>query len=253
LTLRRQGRFISLAKAKRRRRPSPIPKTIVQFWDQQTPPSDVLALNESWRELNPGFTYRRFDSQDARAYLQEKASADIVAAYDRGSEPAMKADIFRLAVLYFDGGYYADADDRCIAPLKTITPGGCDLVLFQEEFGTIGNNLMAAAPANEVIGHALKSGVAAVNRGDHDMIWLATGPGLITRSLAETLAIGPAMLPQSLDRVQILQRSELISTVAIHCSTAYKQTRRHWSRSVYSIRSARNNAAEALPSSTEAG
>ena len=33
----------------------------------------------------------------------------------------MKADIFRLALLFARGGYYVDADDRCLVPISSIS------------------------------------------------------------------------------------------------------------------------------------
>jgi len=36
---------------------------------------------------------------------------------------------------------------------------------------------------------ALQLATEAINRGDDDLIWLATGPGLITRAFAQTLAM----------------------------------------------------------------
>ena len=39
-----------------------------------------------------------------------------------------------------------------------------------------------------MIARALDLATAAMNRGDNDIPWLATGPGLITRAFAQVLA-----------------------------------------------------------------
>ncbi len=142
----------------------------------------------------------------------------------------MKADIFRLACLYFAGGFYLDADDRCLAPLTTIDTGDCDLILYQEDYGTVGNNFLGATPRHPAIGLALAGAVGAVNRGDADVVWLATGPGLVTRSVARYLAED---LPERLARTRILERHELRPALAMHCASSYKLTGRHWIRSVF--------------------
>ena len=76
------------------------------------------------------------------------------------------------------------ADDRCIAPIATLDPGGRALIVYQEDLGSIGNNFIGARPGHPVIQRALSNGAAAINRGDSDILWLSTGPGLLTRSFA---------------------------------------------------------------------
>ncbi len=209
---------------------SPIPTRIVQFWDEDIP-ADVEALCEGWRAAHPTFSYSRFSNAEARRYLAEMGPAGALEAFNRAVEPAMKADIFRLAYLYHEGGFYVDADDRCLAPLSTVDPGGRDLILYQEDFGTVANNFIGAIPKHPAIGLALNSAIEAINRGDADMVWLSTGPALLTRSVAFHLA---EHLPERLARTLILERYELFAAVAIHCVTSYKYTQRHWSHTAFS-------------------
>ena len=117
----------------------------------------------------------------------------MLSAYRHAREPAQRADLFRLAWLFAEGGWYADADDRCIAPLERIAPPGAALVVYQEEYGTIGNNVVGATPGEPVIGAALALAVATLNRGDADIVWFSTGPGLMTRALAQDLAAFAAL------------------------------------------------------------
>ena len=145
----------------------------------------------------------------------------------------MKADLFRLAWLFGEGGVYADADDRCLRPLAAFVPAHADFVLYQEEYGTLGNNFIAVAPFHPVIGLALGLAVTAINRGDDDLLWLATGPGLMTRAVAHTLATSCLLPREWLARTAVLQRHELAQGVAVHCAAAYKNTRRYWGRAVF--------------------
>ena len=213
--------------------PPGIPATIAQYWNDATPPDDVVALMQSWREQNPGYRYRRFDHEGAQAFLRAHCPPEVLRAYRRAREPAMKADLFRLAYLFSEGGCYADADDRCLRPLDALLPAPARFVAFHEEYGTLGNNFLAAAPLHPVFGLALQLAVQAINRGDDDMMWLATGPGLMTRALARTLAT-PLLLPTAwLRHIRILDRHELERVVATHCAVGYKITRRHWLRATF--------------------
>jgi hypothetical protein len=216
--------------------PPAIPPVIAQFWDDGRPPADLEAVMASWPACNPGWRYRRFDLAGARAFLGETYGAEVQRAFRRARAPAMQADLFRLAFLYAEGGVYADADDRCLSPIAGLLPPGVGFMAFHEEHGTLGNNVMAASPLHPVTGRALRLAVEAVLRGDDDMIWLATGPGLLTRAFAHRLAEAPLTLPASLARVRVLDRHELERVVATHCAVGYKQSRRHWLRASFERR-----------------
>ena len=88
------------------------------------------------------------------------------------------------------------------------------LFVYQEDFGTLGNNVIGAAPQHPVIGRALDLAVAAVGRGDRDILWLSTGPGLLTRAFAQTLASTPLVWAAWLDQIVVLDRRKLRHAVA---------------------------------------
>jgi predicted Zn-dependent protease len=217
--------------------PGRIPAGIAQYWDEATPPADVARLMQSWPEQNPGHRYVRFDTAAAAAFLAGHCTRDVQQAFRRAREPAMKADLFRLAYLFCEGGVYADADDRCLRPLAAVLPAGADFVLYQEEYGTLGNNFIAAGRFHPVLGLALRLAVQAINRGDDDLLWLATGPGLLSRAFVQALAASCLTVPAWLARIAVLQRHELARGVATACAAAYKTTRRYWARAAFGERS----------------
>ena len=103
--------------------PSPmpaIPRRIAQYWHAAAPPDDVAALMASWREANPGHEHRLFDNRTAWEFLLAKVSAEAARAFQRAVDIPQRADIFRLGYLAVEGGLFADADDRCLAPLGAI-------------------------------------------------------------------------------------------------------------------------------------
>jgi mannosyltransferase OCH1-like enzyme len=208
-----------------------IPARIVQYWDHDMPP-DVEALCQTWSELNPGFAYRRFSEAEAQAFLSETARPKVLMAFERAWEPAMKADIFRLAVLDGEGGWYADADDRCLAPIADLADQGHELVVYREDIGTLGNNFIGVTPGHPAIKAALDEAVEAVNRGDNDILWLRTGPGLLTRAVAFWLS---ERLPQRLAMVRVLERHDVFERVAIHCAASYKHTKRNWFNAAFPV------------------
>jgi tetratricopeptide (TPR) repeat protein len=225
VALRQAGVF-----SRRREGAGGIPRRIVQFWDLETPPADVGLLMGSWREANPEYEYKLFNELTALEFLAARFPEGVVKAFSRVREKAQKADIFRLAMLSAEGGVYADADDKCLQPIDSIVSETAELVVYQEDHGTLGNNFIAARPGQKVVTRALEMAVEAVNRGDGDIVWLATGPGLLTRCFGQFLAAG---VPPG---VVVLDRRELFQAVAIHCAAGYKRTDKHWSNTAFARR-----------------
>ncbi|MBL0408326.1 tetratricopeptide repeat protein, partial [Microvirga aerilata] len=218
---------------------APIPKVIVQYWDDPEPPEDVTGLMATWRSTNQDYRHHVFDDAAARAFLAEHYAPHVLRAYRRADNPAEKADLFRLAYLFAKGGVYVDADDRCLAPIGTVLPSHVALAVYQEDYalgglavGTLGNNFLAAAPNNAVIGRAFDLATEALNRGDTDVVWLKTGPALITRAFAEVAAKTPLTMAAWLKNIAVLRSSQLFGFAALHCFTAYKKTTRHWSNTI---------------------
>jgi mannosyltransferase OCH1-like enzyme len=178
--------------------------------------------------MNPGHGHLVFDTRSALAFVQEHHRPPVVEAFRRARHPAQRADLFRLAYLSIKGGVYVDADDKCLEPLDSFIPPGADLVLYQENYGTIANNFIAVQPGHPVILAALDQAVTALNRGDHDTIWLCTGPGLMTRAMAQALADDTS--GELLARTAVLELWQIQRVIGLHCPARYKATRAHWSR-----------------------
>jgi len=220
VALRQDGAFAAAAPGAG----AALPKHIFQFWAAGSPPDEVIAAMQSWRDCNPEYSFAVYDDTSVQEFLAARFPTEVLLAYRRAREPAQKLDIFRLAYLAASGGIYADVHDRCIGRLSGIVPENADLVTYQEEMGTLGSNFMAAAPAQPVVLMGLQLAVTAINRGDHDIGWLATGPALLTRAMAQVLAArGSYAKPTG---ILILERHELFATVAVHCAANYLRAAR---------------------------
>jgi mannosyltransferase OCH1-like enzyme len=202
-----------------------IPNSIVQFWNADTLPSDVAGLMSTWREKNPDYEYILFDDVTAGRFLADRRLFDELRAFRKAKEPGQRADLFRLAYLASEGGYYADADDRCLVPINSLVPPTVDLVAYQESYATIANDFIGAAPGHPVIVNALRSAVQALHRGDRDVIWLSTGPGLMTRSFAGFVAAGPQS--PHFNNFHVFEEWQAQRFVGTHCPAAYKRTLQH--------------------------
>ncbi|MDQ6436155.1 glycosyltransferase [Mesorhizobium sp. LHD-90] len=205
-----------------------IPQILHQFWDKDQPPQDVAKLMDVTKESNAGCAYCRWSDTGAREFLATFGRPEPMRAYRAAKHAAMKSDIFRLAVLYVEGGIYLDADDFCAAPLSTLLPRDAEFVCYQDEFGSIGNNFLAATPRHPVIGAALQEAAQSVIGGATESIWLVTGPGLISRVVSASIARTPDLRPSP--GLTILPLRVFHSVVHPHRRVSYKTDKRHWLR-----------------------
>lgn len=210
--------------------PHRIPKLLHQFWDKD-PPADVAQMMARNATMNSDCSYRRWDDPSARQFLSDldtHCSMQISRAYRAARHVAMRADIFRLGLLYMEGGLWLDADDCCVAPLWEMVPEGAELVCYQEDIGSIGNNFLAARPRHPLIGAALCEASQAVIEGASESVWLVTGPGLLTRIIAKAIASNSDhSIPVG---CHILPLQNFRTVVHAARGVSYKSDRRNWQR-----------------------
>lgn len=197
-----------------------VPPAIVQFWQGGEIPSEIAAATRSWREHNPRHAVTVLDQAEAEVFLEQHFPPAVVAAYRRSREPGQKSDVFRLAWLALRGGIFADVHDRCLAPVEDLVPDSASLAVYQEDFGTLGSNFVAARPNHPVIATSLRLAVTAINRGDADIGWLSTGPALLTRAFVAAEAAGSDHAGLSPGTI-VHTRRRLFRSVAVYCATGY--------------------------------
>lgn len=189
----------------------PIPKLISQTWSTKTVPAASEPFCRSWRQHNPDFAYRLFDDEACAAVVAQVAP-DYLDDYLRLPFPVMRADFFRYAVIYRDGGLYADIDMQCLRPVgHLLSPGGAVFstesrltARRQAELGyarpfQVANCIFAASPGHPFLMEAMRRaaeltrGRAAIARGDVEDL---TGPRMLTRLFYERERPDMVLLPQ---------------------------------------------------------
>jgi hypothetical protein len=192
----------------------PIPKTLVQFWDDaQAIPGDVRDCLATWEALDShGFTRMLFDDGTARRFIAAYLGHRCVQAFDHCPHPAMRADYFRLSYILVSGGFYVDADEAYLSgdpsgllannclrvrplcydraagenvPLSTFLEPGADSLgwVFY-----VGNSPLLAPPRHPILRLALARATRQLldDRVDRNVsIQSLTGPHNLTASLVK--------------------------------------------------------------------
>jgi Glycosyltransferase sugar-binding region containing DXD motif len=107
------------------RQPAPASLCISQYWDTELVPGYMTGLFASFRERNPDFAHRVFSEAEAERFIAERFGSREAAAFRACAVPSMQSDYFRYCAVLAFGGVYADADFRCVGPLRPLVEG-CD-------------------------------------------------------------------------------------------------------------------------------
>ena len=97
-----------------------MPLKIYQTWPTKDLPEKMRERVEILKRDNPRFEHCLFDDNDCREFIKNNFNEKILDAYDSLIPGAYKADLWRLCVLYINGGIYMDIKLKCINNFKLI-------------------------------------------------------------------------------------------------------------------------------------
>ena len=72
-------------------------------------------------KLNPGFTHMFIDDHDCAEFVETRVKPKLpklAKAYNMLKVGVYKADILRLSLLYFEGGFYMDVNKKLLDSLE---------------------------------------------------------------------------------------------------------------------------------------
>ena len=109
-----------------------IPKVIIQTSNENMNKS-VFHYNSiiSFVELNPEYEYKFFNDDDCRKYIVDNFK-DIIDVYDLLVPGKIKADLFKYAYLYNNGGCYFNCKTILFKPLNKIIKVQDKIILYSD-------------------------------------------------------------------------------------------------------------------------
>lgn len=139
-----------------------IPKQIFQTWKTKLLSPQMQRAVNTVRSMNPEYLYVLFDDDECRQYLLKYFPAEVVEAFDTIIPGAFKADLWRYAVLYREGGVYMDIDFVEQLPLRDLIQPQDVLVSVKDRFKGVFQAFIAVVPGHPVLKMALDICVANV-------------------------------------------------------------------------------------------
>ncbi len=187
-----------------------IPERIIQTGKDAHLPLFNRAVTSNMRLLNPGYEYLFFDNAKVEEFI-DREFPRYRAVFDSFRYPIQRYDFFRYLAVYRYGGFYFDLDvllasdlsalveHSCVFPFEALTVSrflrknlGMDWLIGNYAFGASPEHpFLEAVIENCIRGQRDPDWVKPMMRGsppllgDEFLILNSTGPGLISRTLAE--------------------------------------------------------------------
>lgn len=133
-----------------------IPKIIWQTYKDSNPPQHCIDDIRTWLEKNHDYQWYYMDDNKCDAFMRDHFSDEYYQMYTSLPLGVMRADVWRVAVVYVYGGVYVDLDTRCLQSIDTWIKEDWDLVVgVENSIGSINNFVFAAAPRHPALLHVL--------------------------------------------------------------------------------------------------
>ena len=156
LTLRRRNWFEleQLSVEPKSQIPSPIPAKLWLLRRYNATSAELEQREARWRQLHPDWQLTWLDHQSEAIEAMDDLPVLVREACLCTFDPAIRADLVRLAHLWCHGGV---ALDWCINPLQGLQPllEGTQLLLVQDALGSVGSELWAAPARHPWVEEAL--------------------------------------------------------------------------------------------------
>lgn len=163
-----------------------IPRVIWQtnFTNKYSLPMYLNYLFNRLLSLN--CEYRYVSTEEREKYLQAHAPAEVFDAYSRLTNGAAQADLWRLFVLYKEGGVYMDIDATLVWSLDKLL-GDEPQALYVKVGGNteITNYFIASKPGNPDLAEVIDQIVHNINNYTPEMgVYSSTGPTVLNNILS---------------------------------------------------------------------
>jgi hypothetical protein len=199
---------------------------LVQYWNELVPPVLVAERMDSWKSLNPGWDYRRFDRKTAADFLGGVYGLEIASAFLNIRPPAMQADVFRVGFLLHCGGLWVDAVTSTMRPVDSWIDRRHSLQMLRrdhQEHPKIATQIIyAARPRLPLLSAVWNEIVPRLLARSGTKVYRHFGPGLFRDLMISrpSLALG----------LHVISESSVRNSLLVDSSSSVLPAEQHWSK-----------------------
>ena len=130
-----------------------IPRIFHQIWVGPDPfPDEFAVYQQTWLDLNPGWELRFWTDENfprPEELRRPEAAERLRAPWERG-------DIFRLEILWREGGVHVDTDFECRKPIEPLIED-VELFIGLRKPGKVNGALMGSIPGHPLLERGLET------------------------------------------------------------------------------------------------
>lgn len=137
------------------------------------------------RLISPDFEYRYVSTEDRLEFIKNNTSKEISEAYEKLTDGAAQADLWRMITLNYHGGVYMDIDAHAVWPIsRMIEEDDSEVFLLNKEHYT--NYFIATVKNNPILEKVIQLTISniqnkKIGRGVYDL----TGPAVFNLAIGD--------------------------------------------------------------------
>ena len=199
-----------------------IPNTLWQTWKTKEIPASLKQQYDSWNFSNPQLLRNLSNDKECDKFILDNFGEEVHMLYAALPQPIMRADFWRIAVIYVNGGYYSDLDITCTKQLSLFLNSSAEIVLMKE-LDNIANFFFGAMPRHPVLKLTLDYMIEEA-RAITDKDTQSYGMHSLHRAVREYYSVVGTDFPNN-QYVQILNNEQLkADNILIHSAASIMNT-----------------------------
>ena len=157
-----------------------VPLNIYQTWHTKNLSPKMFESINLIKNLNPRFNYQLFDDNDCREFIKNNFEPNVLHAFNSLIPGAYKADLWRLCILFINGGIYLDIKLCCVNGFRLIELTENNHFVKDRPNNAVFNSLMVSQKGNIFLYKAIRQIVENVKNKFYGNSPLSpTGPELL--------------------------------------------------------------------------
>jgi hypothetical protein len=174
-----------------------IEKTIWQTYETsyEDLPQYAKESIETWKHMNPDWNHGYMSGPDREEFFKLNFPENVYNTYVNLPLGVMKAGLWRFAILYINGGVYADMDTHCKAPISTWLSDENDALLdIERDTPWLATQVIAAKAGSPIMKAAIDLAVERCADGivkHNHMVHYYTDVQMFTDAIYKELGVEP--------------------------------------------------------------
>lgn len=143
---------------------------------------------QRWKDMNPEYNVYVYGDKECIEFLEKNYPPKYADFFKKIKYGPIKADFWRLCILYKNGGIYVDADAVPIVPLRDFLEDGISFCTSLAYTFNLNPMFIASEPKNELVKNMLDR---MISKNPKSGYWNLSVTGIAMKSFKELFKLNP--------------------------------------------------------------